>query len=180
MNILNKELIVFGRDRLNRSSQIIELIEKNPGIKFREIMRETGMKNGVLGYYTNKLEKEGTVRVERKSRQTRFFPPSVSTDDFLMIKNLRQETPKQILVALLQHGRLSFNELVINVKKSPATVSLYLTQLTNDDIVESKLINHKKHHYIKDIEKLGKAVDKYQPSLIDRSADRLADTFSSL
>ena len=165
---------------MDRSLQIINVIEKNPGIKFREIMRETGMKNGVLGYYTGKLEKNGTVKVERKSRQTRFFPPGVSESDILTIKNLRQETPRQILKALLQYGTLSFNDLVTNVKKSPATVSLYLTQLTRDGIVESKLINLKKHHHIKDIEKIRKTIDKYQPDLIERSADRLADTFSSL
>ena len=165
---------------LDRRLQIIEVIEKNPGIKFREIMRETGMKNGVLGYYTNKLEKNGTVKVERKSRQTRFFPPSVSDTDILTIKNLRQETPRQILLALLQFEMLSFNDLVTNVKKSPATVSLYLTQLTRDGIVESKFIHLKKHHYIKDTEKIRNIIGRYKPGLIEKSADRLADTFSSL
>ena len=165
---------------MDRSSQIIEVIEKNPGIKFREIMRKTGMKNGVLSYYTGKFENEGTVKVERKSRQTRFFPPSVLECDILIIKNLRQETPRQILTALLQFEILSFNDLVANVRKSPATVSLYLTQLTRDGIVESNFIYCKKYHYIKDVEKITKTIDKYQPDLIERSADRLADTFSSL
>lgn len=168
------------RDKLDRTAQIVQVIEKNPGIKFREIMRKTGLKNGVLGYYTNKLEKEGIVKVDRKPRQTRFFPPSVSENDILLIKNLRQETPRQILSALLQHEILAFNALVNNVKKSPATVSSYLTQLTNDGIIDSKLVNQKKHHYIKDIEKLRQVVDRYKPTLIERSADRLADTFSSL
>lgn len=165
---------------MDRSIKIIQLIEKNPGIKFREIMRETGMKNGVLGYYANKLEKEGVVKVERKPGQTRFFPPSVADSDILMIKNLRQETPRQILAALLKYEMLSFGELVKNVKKSPATISLYLTQLKNDSIVESTLINLKRHHRVKDIEKLRMMVNKYHPSLIERSADHLADTFSSL
>jgi hypothetical protein len=40
------------------NNQITQLIENNLGIKFCEIMRETGMKNGILGHYTNKLEKE--------------------------------------------------------------------------------------------------------------------------
>ena len=165
---------------MDRSSQIIEVIERNPGIKFCEIMRETGMKNGILGYYTNRLEKEGTVKVERGIRQTRFFPPSVPESDILIIKNIRQETPSQILKALLKYETLSFNDLVANVRKSPATVSLYLTQLTRDEIVENNFINLKKHHYIKDSEKIRKAINKYKPGLIERSADHLADTFSSL
>jgi len=165
---------------LDRSSQITKLIEKNPGIKFREIMRETGMKNGVLGYYANKLEREGVVKVERKPGQTRFFSPNIADSDIIMIKNLRQETPRQILVALLKYEMLSFNELTKNVKKSPATISLYLTQLKNDGIVELALINLKRYHHVKDIEKLRIMINKYHPSLIERSADHLADTFSSL
>lgn len=165
---------------MDRVTQIIEVIEKNPGIKFREIMRETGMKNGVLGYYASKLEKDGSVKVDRTPGQTRFYPPGISDADTLLIKNLRQETPRQILVSLLQHGMLSFNELVEKTQKSPATVSLYLSQVTKDDIIESKLVNFKKKYYVKDMEKLQKIIYKYHPSLIESAADRLADTFSSL
>ncbi|MGI0102735.1 MAG: winged helix-turn-helix transcriptional regulator [Nitrosotalea sp.] len=165
---------------MDRTTQIIEVIEKNPGIKFREIMRETGMKNGVLGHYATKLERDGIVKVERSPGQTRFYPPGVPQDDMLLIKNLRQETPKQILSSLLQYEMLSFSELVEKTQKSPATVSLYLSQITKDGIVENKLVNAKKKYYVKDLETLREIIDKYHPSLIEASADRLADTFSSL
>lgn len=143
-------------------------------------MRETGMKNGVVEYYANKLEKNGIVKVERKPGQTRFFPPSIADCDILMIKNLRQETPRQILAALLKYEMLSFSELVKNVKKSPSTISLYLTQLKNDGIVENKIIDFKRYHRVRDIEKLQVMINKYHPSLIERSADHMAETFSSL
>lgn len=138
------------------------------------------MKNGVLEYYANKLEREGIVKVERKPGHTRFFPPSISESDILMIKNLRQETPRQILSALLKYEILSFNGLVKHVNKSPATISLYLTQLRNDDIVENILVNLKRYHRVKDIEKLRMMINKYHSGVIERSADHLADTFSSL
>ena len=165
---------------MDRAMQLIEIIEKNPGIKFREIMRETGMKNGVLGYYAEKLEREGSVKVDRSPGQTRFYPPGIADDDVSLIKNLRQETPRQILASLLQYGMLSFNELVEKTQKSPATVSLCISQITRDNIIESKLVNFKKRYYVKDLEKLQKIIDKYHPSLIESAADRLADTFSSL
>ncbi|MDE1829289.1 MAG: winged helix-turn-helix transcriptional regulator [Thaumarchaeota archaeon] len=160
--------------------QIIKVIEKNPGIKFREIMRETGMKNGVLEYYAAKLEKGGVVKVDRSPGQTRFYPPGLPDEEVILIKNLRQETPKQILSALLENGTLSFSELVEKTQKSPATVSLYLSQVKRDDLVESKTIDFKKKYNVKDQERLRKIIDKYHPSLIESSADRLADTFSSL
>ncbi|MDE1762883.1 MAG: winged helix-turn-helix transcriptional regulator [Thaumarchaeota archaeon] len=165
---------------MNRAVQIINVIEKNPGIKFREMMRETGMKNGVLGYYASKLEREGAVKIERSPGQTRFYPPGISDDDMLLIKNLRQETPRQILAALFQQDAMSFGEIVEKTRKSPATVSFYLSQVTKDNIVDSKFVNFKKKYFVRYTAKLQNIIDRYHPSLIESSADSLADTFSSL
>jgi predicted transcriptional regulator len=165
---------------MNRDSQIIDVIEKNPGIKFREIMRETGMKNGVLSYHTRKLEKTGVVKVERGPRQTRFYPLGITSEESVLIRNLRQETPRQILLSLLEEKELTFNKIVEKVKKSSSTVSIYLSQLTENNIVEIKVIELKKVFYIKDEEIIQKAINKYHPTLIEKSADRLADIFNSL
>lgn len=165
---------------MDRAMQIIQIIEKNPGIKFREIMRETGMKNGVLEYYAAKLEKEGTVKVERTPGQTRFYPPGTSDEETILIKNLRQETPKQILAALLQYKMMSFGEIVREIKKSPATASLYLSQMTRDGIIKSTVIDSRKAYFVYDEERLQGIVDKYHPSILESSAEHLADTFSLL
>ena len=41
---------------IDRSQKLQELIDDNPGIQFREIMRSSGLKNGVLSHYLKKLE----------------------------------------------------------------------------------------------------------------------------
>ena len=164
---------------MDRSLQLIDIIEKNPGIKFREIMRETGMKNGVLSYHTRKLEKIGVVKVERSSRKTRFYPLGITNEESVLIKSLRQETPKQILLSLLE-TELSFNKIVEKVKKSPSTVSINLSQLIDDNLVKFKIIDLKKVFSIKDKEIVQSVINKYHPTLIERSADRLADIFNSL
>ena len=38
----------------DRGLQIQQIIEQNPGIQFREIMRSSGLKNGVLSHYLGK------------------------------------------------------------------------------------------------------------------------------
>lgn len=164
---------------MDRSLQLIDIIEKNPGIKFREIMRETGMKNGVLSYHTRKLEKIGVVKVERSSRKTRFYPLGITNEESVLIKSLRQETPKQILLSLLE-TELAFSKIVEKVKRSPSTVSINLSQLIDGNLVEFKIIDQKKVFNIKDKEIVQSAINKYHPTLIERSADRLADIFNSL
>lgn len=165
---------------MDRSLQLIDIIKKNPGIKFREIMRETGMKNGVLSYHTRKLEKTGVVKVERSSRQTRFYPLGMTDKESILIKSLRQETPRQILLSLLDEKELTFNKIVEKVKKSSSTVSIYLSQLTENNIIEIKTIELRKIFYIKDEEIVHDTINKYHLTLIEKSADRLADIFNSL
>ena len=52
----------------DRDSQIQQIIEQNPGIQFREIMRSSGLKNGVLSHYLGKLEKNGVIKANRGPR----------------------------------------------------------------------------------------------------------------
>lgn len=165
---------------MDRTIQVIQIIEKSPGIQFSEIMRETGMKNGVLSHYTRKLEETGTVQVERTPRVTRFYPLGINKEEALLIKNLRQETPKNILVILLEKDSMTFAEIAKKVRRSPATVSINLTQLVQDDIIESKFVNMKRIFQIKNRDLVQITVNKYHPSVIERSADRIGDIFASL
>jgi predicted transcriptional regulator len=165
---------------MDRALQIVSIIEKNPGIKFREIMRHTGMKNGVLSHYTRKLEEKGAISVKRSSRLTRFYPLGISKSESALITNLRQETPRNILIALLVDKTLTFNEIVKKVKRSPSTVSLNLTQLVQDEIIESKFVNLKRIFQIRDNESVQRTIDKYHPGILERTADHVADIFSSL
>lgn len=165
--------------RMDRTNQIVQVIEKNPGIQFSEIMRETGMKNGVLSHYTRKLEECGIVQVERTPRVTRFYPLGINKEEIVLIKNLRQETPKNILV-VLEQGSLTFNEIADRVKRSHATVSMNLTQLIQDEIIESKFANTKRIFQIINKDLVQSVINRYSPDVMDRSADRVADIFSSL
>ena len=165
---------------MDRTLQVIQAIEKNPGIQFSEIMRETGMKNGVLSHYTRKLEEGGTVQVERTPRVTRFYPLGINKEEALLIRNLRQETPKNILTILMNHDSLTFNEVAEKVKRSPATVSVNLTQLIQDEIIESKFVNTKRIFRIKNKDLVQVSINKYHPDVLERAADRIGDIFSSL
>lgn len=165
---------------MDRISQIIGVIEKNPGIKFREIMRVTGLKNGVLSYHAKKLEENGAIKIERNSGETRFYPLCVTEQETILIKNLRQETPRQIMLSLIEGQSLTFNELVNKVHKSQSTVSVFLNRLEDDNIIEIKLIELKRVYRLKNSDMTREIIQKYNPVLLERTAYNLADTFSNL
>jgi predicted transcriptional regulator len=169
-----------GKIRMDRSLEIIEIVGKNPGIKFREIMRETGLKNGVLSYNTRKLEENGSVKIDRKAGETRFYPLCVTDEESNLITSLRRDTQRHILLALLDKEILGFNDIVQKVKKSPSTVSAFLGKLVDENIVGIKIIELKKVYYLKNSDMVHEIIEKYNPILLERTAYNLADTFSNL
>ena len=162
-----------------RNSQILQIIEKNPGIQFREIMRSSGLKNGVLSHYLGKLEKNGIIKVIRGPRQARFYPPRITEDESTIIKALRKQTPRDLLLALIKEDGLEFSQLVKEVKKSPSTVSLYLSQLVEDGLVEIRLVSLKKRYHVKSRDLIDKLIEDYRPSLLEKPTSGFEDIINS-
>ncbi|KAF6247984.1 ArsR family transcriptional regulator [Nitrosopumilus sp. b3] len=163
----------------DRDSKLQQIIEENPGIQFREIMRSSGLKNGVLSHYLGKLEKNGIIKVIRGPRQARFYPPQITEEESIVIKALRKQTPRDLLLALIKEDGLEFSQLVKEVGKSPSTVSLYLSQIVDDGLVEIKLIHLKKRYYIKAKELIDKLVEDYRPSSIEKPTSGFEDIINS-
>jgi predicted transcriptional regulator len=164
----------------DKKSQIIKLVQTNPGIQYSELMRMSGMKNGVLSHHTRKLEQKGAISVQRTPRVTRYYPLGLDKEETLLITNLRQETPRNILIALLEEEPLSFGTITNKVKRSQSTISLNLTQLIQDEIIESNFVNLKRTFKIKNRDLIQKTIGKYRPDIIEQASDRLGDILSSL
>ena len=165
---------------INRDSQIQQIIEQNPGIQFREIMRSSGLKNGVVSHYLRKLEKSGVINVNRGPRQSRFYPLHITEEEAIVIKALRKQTPRDLLLALIMQDGLEFSQLVNEVKKSPSTVSLYLSQLVKEGLVVTKGISLKKKYHIKATEIVDKFIEDYRPTTLEKATSGYEDIFNSL
>lgn len=163
----------------DRIIQLQQIINQNPGIQYREIMRSSGLKNGVLSHYLSKLEKNGIVKVIRGSRQVRFYPPRITEHEAIVIKALRKQTPHNLLLALIKEDGLEFSQLVKEVGKSPSTVSLYLSQIVDDGLVETKLVQLKKRYYIKSREIIDKLVEDYRPNSLEKPTSGFEDIINS-
>ena len=164
---------------IDRTQKLQTLIDDNPGIRFREIMRSSGLKNGVLSYYLKKLESTGVVKVVRGPRQVRFYSPSITEEESIVIKALKKETPRALLLALIKEDGLEFSQLVKEVKKSPSTVSLYLSQIVADGLVEIKFVELKKRYHIKVREIMDKLIEEHRPGSLDKPTSGFEDIINS-
>ena len=163
-----------------RPELILKTIERNPGIRFREIMDELGLKNGTLSHHLQKLEQQSVLRVERTPRVARFYPLSVKDEEIPIIKRLRQETPRRILLLLLDVDEVNFSEMFLRIKRSPGTTSLYVTELVDDGIIKDRFENGKRFFSLLDKYTVSKLISKYHPDLMGKTTENYSDIIASL
>ena len=73
---------------MDRSKIVLDVIEKNPGIRFNEIMRITDIRNGTLSHYVKRLENSGNIKLERTPRVTRAYPKGIAVNEAVICKYL--------------------------------------------------------------------------------------------
>jgi len=170
----------------NRRTGLTELIVKNPGIQFRELMRLSNLKNGVLSHHLRRLEKTESVKVERLPRQTRFYPRDFSDEESIVARALRRKTPRDIIYTLMLNDGdskkgLDFSQIVSDVSKSSSTVSLYLSQLIKDNIVTVTIgSDRKKKFHLSDKQLVDRLIEEHQPGTFDKSVSGFEEIINPL
>ena len=164
------------------STQIMLMkhIEQTPGIRYRELLRLTGLVNGVLTYHLAALERANVIKVIRESRMTRYYPVSVSDQESAILKFIRREPIRQILLFVLEHDMCTFNEIVDHTQKAPSTVSSHLMRLRDAGVI---LIRHGEYHQlyrVAESELVAEVLSKYTTSFVDKVVDNYTEMLEEL
>jgi DNA-binding transcriptional ArsR family regulator len=164
------------------STQILLMkhIEQTPGIRYRELLRLTGLVNGVLTYHLAALERANVIKVNRESRMTRYYPVSVSDQESAILKFIRHEPIRQILLFILEHDMCTFNEIVDHTRKAPSTVSSHLKRLREAGVV---LIRHGEYHQLYRVAErdlVAEMLSKYTTSFVDKVVDNYSEMLEEL
>ena len=134
--VYNKSSSLYFFDTLPELQQKLLLaIDKNPGIRYRELLRLINSSNGVLSYHINRLEKMDLVIVERRARMTRFFPRNISNEIMGVMGFLRNQTSYEIIKLLYDSGPISQQEIINYTRKATSTISWHMKKLLDDNIV---------------------------------------------
>jgi DNA-binding transcriptional ArsR family regulator len=159
---------------------LMKHIEQTPGIRYRELLRLTGLANGVLSYYISALEKANMIKVDRESRITRYYPVNVSDKESSILKFVRHEPIRQILFFILEHDMCTFNEIVDHTGKAPSTVSSHLKRLRGAGIV---LVRHGEYHQLYRVAErnlIAEVLSKYTASFTDKVVDNYTEMLEEL
>src|SRR5919199_1214435 len=158
---------------------LLEQIEHTPGIRYRELLRLTGLVNGVLTYHLAALEKANVIKVDRGLRITRYYPVNVSEKESAILKYIRHEPIRQIVLFILEHDMPTFNEIVDHTGKAPSTVSSHLKRLKEADIIA---VRYGECHLYRLVERdlVAEVLSKYKTSFVDRVVDNYTQMLEEL
>ena len=127
-----------------RRKTVIDVISRRPGISYNEIVRETGLSNGVISHYLIKLMESGEVEKEGIKRG-KYFLKNIPKKDRKMITLLRNNTHNDIFKLLIKNSNndkiSTQNEISKIVNKSASTISVSLKDLQRNNIIERVILN---------------------------------------
>ena len=61
------------RKTYSTQDKILKYVNEIPGIRYRELLRMTGLSNGVLSYHLRSLDNSGKIRVNRVNKSYKIF-----------------------------------------------------------------------------------------------------------
>jgi DNA-binding MarR family transcriptional regulator len=174
-NNINTQLIT-NKDR------IYQYIKNNPGTHLRKIKKELGLAMGDIQYNLNILEKLNLIKYRRISIYKHYYVKSVfGNRNELVLAILQQETPREIIICLLEFPGLSQKEISQNLGLSIPTIKWHISKL-----FEMKLIHFRKEGRMVKCFLSGDSMDfikmmqSYHPSLLSRLSNTLMDVFIEL
>ena len=161
----------FQKLKLDRSQIVLDVIEKNPGIRFNEIMRITDIRNGTLSHYVKKLEDNGHIQLERTPRVTRAYPVGIGEHEATLCKYLTMPTQRKLILFLLKKEVATSVEIRKFLEKSPSVVSVNLNELFRMKIINKKYDIPSNKYSIKNPTEVVGILKEYYPSLTDKLSE---------
>ena len=157
--------------------RIYEFIRSHPGMHLRAIHRELGLAMGDLEYHLYALERQGMIKTVRRGLHKFIYPSGIFGDrEEKVLSVLSQETPREIILNVIQNPDLSQMELAERLGLSQPTIVWHVKRLKQLGlIISSKKGISVTYHILGDARKIVALVQSYRPSVWERWASRLLD-----
>jgi predicted transcriptional regulator len=139
-------------------------INKHPGIRYRQLLRLSGLANGVLSFHLKKLEKLKIIKAKKLGYNTiRYYPPAVKTTESDILDHLLDSTRRKIILFLLEHSNCRFKEIVHHIDRTPSTTSYQLQRLEYAGIISVLRVDDNNQFYLlKNKSRIVRIVSKYK------------------
>jgi predicted transcriptional regulator len=167
--------------RVDTRATILNHITKSPGIKYRELLRSTGLTNGTLESHLKILERSNTVTVERHDgRRARYYPTCIPANETQVLGYIRNNVARQIVIFVLEHDLCTFNEILEHIKKAASTASWHLNRLSDARLISITYGQEYRLYRIANNKLVREVLYKYEEGFRDKVANGYYEMFGEL
>lgn len=143
--------------------QILQTVQQNPGIHFREVQRQLNCSSTTLNHHIQALDvKERNIRGYR-----RFYPKEVSRDMERPLAALNHDVRGLMLYQM--KGGISQKDLVEYFDLSKSTVSSHLKVMREDGLIDEEKDGRSKKLFPS--ENAWKALNSYAKQILDEASE---------
>ena len=145
------------------------------------ITRELELAMGATQHHLEVLEKSGKIRSKKKVMYRHYYAVDILETHHEILAFLIQETPRDILVFLVEHPGSTQKDIIDFKGFSPPTISWHMSRLVEAGIVKSIRDGRTvRYELALDLQNMASLLKEYHPSTWDRLLDRFADLFLQL
>jgi predicted transcriptional regulator len=163
---------------LSSRRRLFNLIQKCPGIHFREIQRRTGFATGALSRNLDELVQKKLLRKNRDGQYLRYYTlNAIEGEDKRLLELLRRKALRDFMIFLLENGTCNNKILSVTYGLSPSTVSMHLNKLSSEGILQTISSREGIFYSLRQPELVEKLLITYRESWLDEIVDKFMDGF---
>jgi len=160
-----------------RRQRIYDVLVKQPGLYTREMQRLLGIPLTSLQHHLNYMVQKNIIIEEKDPHFSRYYCNPLDPREKKLLVILRQKRQREIVLMLLIDKKAKYHSIVEALNLPNSTVSFYLKQLLDNDVVERTKIGYENVYTLKDADQTEKVLIAYQKSLLDTIVDKWTSTW---
>lgn len=157
---------------------ILQFIMDNPSTHLRKIQKSLGYSMGTTQYHVYRLEKEGKIISKTNGFYKNYFHVGIFLKNDIMTV-LNQESPRKIILFLLQNEPCNHGEIAQGIGLTSSTVSWHMKKLIELGVIDLRYNGKFSIYSIKNKDEVIPLLRHYKSSTWNELINNMTDLFSS-
>jgi predicted transcriptional regulator len=150
-------------------------IQNNPGVHFREMLRDLDLPIGQLEFHLNEMVKRELIIKEAMAGNTRFYVRDrFRKEEKAFMNFLRKEVPRDIILFLLENPGATPNKILQTFSFTGPNLSYHLKRMEKARILECRSVGRERYYFVTDPATVKELLVMYRATLFDKVLDKIA------
>ena len=157
--------------------KILEFIIANPSSHLRKIKSNLSYSMGTIQYHLTMLEKEGKIKSIKTKFYRNYYHINETDEEMLSVFNL--DSPRSIIMYLIQHEPATHKDIAKGIKLSSSTVSWHMKRLIKLQVVQTEFSGKYTIYCLRDRNNVLINLGKCNSTTWNSMVNNMVDVFSA-